>query len=252
MSLTGVNIKPEWGLYHGTIGKVVDIVYINSKGPHHEGTATDKLPEYVLVDFPQYCGPSMYANDKSITSEEREKRKTWVAIPMVETRCKHNMCTRLYMPLSLAFAKSIHSFQGATVGPTPPGRPENTFLQIVADPGTRQFESTTNGLFYTLLSRVTTIGDMKDLTKSAIFFIGDNMNSKRIKKINRKKSATGHGEYYEYVKHLHRWVDNLDQNAMAEASQNDIDSIIEWTNDMMREPVERKEFAKWVNDIART
>ena len=112
-------IKPEWGLYHRTIGKVVDIVYKDSKGPHHEGTATEKLPEYVLVDFSQYCEPSMYANDKNITSEEREKRKTWVAIPMVEARCKNNMCTRLYMPLSLAFAKSIHSFQGATVGPTP-------------------------------------------------------------------------------------------------------------------------------------
>ena len=73
VSLTGVNIKPQWGLYHGTIGKVVDIAYTNSKGPHHEGTATENLPEYVMVDFPQYCGPSMYANDKSITSEEREK-----------------------------------------------------------------------------------------------------------------------------------------------------------------------------------
>ena len=54
---------------------------------------------------------------------------------MIEARCKNNMCTRLYMPLSLAFAKSIHSFQGATVGPKPPGRPENAFLRVVADPG---------------------------------------------------------------------------------------------------------------------
>ena len=38
-------------------------------------------------------------------------------------------------------AKTIHSFQGATVGPTPPERPENNFLHIVADPGTKQFES---------------------------------------------------------------------------------------------------------------
>ena len=73
------------------------------------------------------------------------------------------------------------------------------------------------------------------------------MNSDRIKKINRKKSGTGYGEYYEYVKHLHRWLGNLDQNAMAEASQEDIDSIMEWANKMMRESVERNEFAKWVN-----
>ena len=71
-------------------------------------------------------------------------------------------------------------------------------------------------------------------------------------KRSTEKSGTGHGKYYEYVKHLHRWVENLDQNAMSEASQKDIDSIMEWANNMMREPIERKEFAKWVNDIART
>ena len=167
---------------------------------------------------------------------------------MVEARCKNNICTRLYMPLSLAFAKTIHSFQGATVGPTPPGRPENNFLHIVADPGTRQFESTTNGLFYTLLSRVTTIGDMKDPTTSAIAFTGSNMNVNRIKKINRKLN----GDYYVNVKQLHKWVKYLDDHEMYKASENEIQNMIEWTNEMMDKPVERKQLATWVNDTART
>ena len=179
---------------------------------------------------------------------EKEKRKTWVAIPMMEARCKNNICTRLYMPLSLAFAKTIHSFQGATVGPTPPGRPENNFLHIVADPGSRQFESTTNGLFYTLLSRVTTIGDMKDPTTSAIAFTGSNMNVNRIKKINRKLN----GDYYENVKQLHKWVKYLDDHKMYKASENEIQNMIEWTNEMMDKPVERKQLATWVNDTTRT
>ena len=186
VSLVGVNIKPEWGLYHGSIGTVIDIMYTNSKGPHHDGTAHEKLPLFVLVDFPQYCGPNLYADDTTMNGIEKDKRRTWVAIPMMEARCKNNICTRLYMPLSLAFAKTIHSFQGATVGSTPPGRPENIFLHIVADPGTRKFESGTDGLFYTLLSRVTTIGDMKDPTTSAIAFTGSNMNVNRIKKSTEK------------------------------------------------------------------
>ena len=66
VSLVGVNIKPEWGLYHGSIGTVLDIVYKNTTGPHTKGKAIDKLPEYVLVDFPQYCGPNMYKNDENI------------------------------------------------------------------------------------------------------------------------------------------------------------------------------------------
>ena len=149
---------------------------------------------------------------------------------------------------SLAFAKTIHSFQGATLGPTPQGRPENNFLHIVADPGTRQFESTTNGLFYTLLSRVTTIGDLKDPATSAIAFTGSNMNVNRIKNINRKVN----GDYYENVKQLHKWVKYLDDHEMYKALNSEIQNIISWTNDMMKNPVDRKQFASWVNDTART
>ena len=52
MSLVGVNIKPEWKLCHGSIGTVLDIVYKNTTGRHTKVKAADKLPEYVLVDFP--------------------------------------------------------------------------------------------------------------------------------------------------------------------------------------------------------
>ena len=159
---------------------------------------------------------------------------------MMEARCKNNMCTRLYMPLLLTFAKTIHTFQGATVGPAPPGRPENTFLHIVADPGTRQFESGTNGLFYTLLSRVTTIGDMKDPTTSAIALTGSNMNVNQIKKTNKKRD----GDYYENVKQLHKWVKYLDDHEMYIASKIEIQNMVEWTNDMMNKPVDKKQLAR--------
>ena len=34
VSLVGVNIKPEQGLYDGSIGTVLDIVYEHKEGPH--------------------------------------------------------------------------------------------------------------------------------------------------------------------------------------------------------------------------
>jgi hypothetical protein len=52
VQLTGTNLCPKWGLYHGARGKVLDIVY----DPQH--SLPDDLPMYVLVDIPQYCGPA--------------------------------------------------------------------------------------------------------------------------------------------------------------------------------------------------
>lgn len=49
VQITGVNLCPKWGLYHGARGKVIDIVY------HPEYPPPDNLPLYVLVDIPQYC-----------------------------------------------------------------------------------------------------------------------------------------------------------------------------------------------------
>ena len=63
------------GLYYGSIGTVLDIVYKNTTGPHTTGNAKDKLPEYVLVDFPQHCGPNMYKDDENLAVSERQKRK---------------------------------------------------------------------------------------------------------------------------------------------------------------------------------
>ena len=93
------------------------------------------------------------------------------------------------MPLSLAFGKTIHSFQGASVGKTAPGRPDNAFERIVRDPETRQFESINPGLFYTLLSRATIFGEEKKPETSAIFFKGTNMNIERVKDITKCKNG---------------------------------------------------------------
>ena len=76
------------------------------------------------------------------------------------------------MTLSLAFGKTIHSFQGASVGKTAPGRPDNAFERILGDLGTRQFGSINPILFYTLLSRATKFVEEEKPETSAIFLKG--------------------------------------------------------------------------------
>ena len=89
---------------------------------------------------------------------------------------------------------------------------------------------------------------MKDPTTLSIAFTGSNMNVNRIKKINRKVD----GDYYKNDKKMHEWVKYLDDHEMYKASENEIQNMIEWTNEMMDKPVERKQLATWVNDTART
>src|SRR5687768_2968326 len=105
VQLTGTNLCPKWGLYHGARGKVLDIVFHPSQSP------PDDLPLYVLVDFPQYCGPALI-----------EGHPTVVPIAPIKVQCKNNCCYRTYIPLRLAFAQTIHTFQGQNAGPVEPGQ----------------------------------------------------------------------------------------------------------------------------------
>ena len=156
VQLSGWNAKPEWGLFHGSLGKIIDIVYKEDESPF-----TGHLPSYIIVDFHSYVGP-IFDNTN----------QTYVPIPVHTTRCKYACgCERFYIPLTLAFSKTIHSFQGQNVGPSQPGQPKNMIQSIVVDPGTRSFEATSPGLFYSVLSRVTTLGDPNDITTSAIFLM---------------------------------------------------------------------------------
>jgi hypothetical protein len=53
VQISGRNFEPDWGLYNGAVGTVVEIVFNENENPL-DGT----LPQYILVDFPQYRGPS--------------------------------------------------------------------------------------------------------------------------------------------------------------------------------------------------
>ena len=122
VQLTGTNLCPKWGLYHGARGKVLDIVYHPSHSPPED------LPLYVLVDFPQYCGPAFI-----------KAHPTVVPIAPIKVPCNRPIfcCCRTYIPLRLAFAQTIHTFQGQNAGPVGIGQAPNAIQKLVCDPGTR-------------------------------------------------------------------------------------------------------------------
>ena len=176
VALTGSNICPEWGLFNGSIGTVKDIVFDKNKSPNR-----DDLPAYVLVEFAVYQGPVFDPKNPKV-----------IPIVPIEVPCNQPECgcKREFVPLKLSFAKTCHTFQGQNVGPVADGQPPNAIQTIVCDPGTCQFEGKNPGLFYTILSRVTSLGDYGDnlpesdrFKNSAIYFIGQNMNKNRIRNI---------------------------------------------------------------------
>lgn len=109
------------------------------------------------------------------------------------------------MPLDLAFARTIHRFQGLTAGPVDEGKIENMYQYIVCDPDTKQSEVRNTGMLYTAASRATTFGDA-DGKHSAIYFIGDSMTYDRIKNVTKSDK----GKELVNVTKRRDWVRSLD------------------------------------------
>ena len=55
VAINAVNHEPNWGLFNGATGTVVDIVYDKEAGPHTSGK--EHLPKYVVLDMPGFRPP---------------------------------------------------------------------------------------------------------------------------------------------------------------------------------------------------
>jgi len=53
VALQGRNFCPQWGLHNGACGTVHEIIYEKDNNPNF-----GNLPKYVIVEFPQYIGPT--------------------------------------------------------------------------------------------------------------------------------------------------------------------------------------------------
>jgi len=203
VQVTGRNLEPSWGLYNGSVGTIVEIIYNKGENPL-DGT----LPQYVIVDFPQYCGP--------IWSEKNPK---WVPIPIVKQKCEKGCCEMSFLPLTLAFAKTGHTFQGQSVGK---GHP---IPVIIVQPGSRRFEGNCPGLFYVFLSRATDIGSEEDRSTSAIFFHTEDMNNDRITDL----LLGADGKEYKKVQKRRKWVRFLQKHKYEiTITKKEKKSLIKW------------------------
>ena len=93
IQLNGWNIAPSWGLYHGSIGTIVDIVFEKNKSPNKHD-----LPLCVICDFPDHKGPIF-----------DEEHNSYVPIPShVQICVKGCGCQRIHVAFFPACAKTFH------------------------------------------------------------------------------------------------------------------------------------------------
>ena len=210
VALENKNYCPQWGLHNGALGTVEEIIYTNGKSPNH-----GHLPDYVVVHFPQYCGPPWDKNNpkvrtcwkKMLFSEQTTNIKETKSIPIPQTmyRCRYACCSRTYIPLEVSYARTIHKFQGLSAGPVDQGKTKNPFECIICDPDNKQYEATMLGLLYTAISRATMLGDSDGLN-SAIYFTGREFKERRIRRLTYMKDSN---QEFKLATQRQQWVNYL-------------------------------------------
>ena len=207
VALKGKNILPRLGLFNGSIGSVDEIVYEEGKNPN-----AGDMPLYVAVNFPSYSGEAWDQNNPTI-----------VPIPVQSVMCDKKCCRIDYLPLEIAFGKTIHTYQGLQAGRTPKGRPDNPIKTLIVNPGNVNFESNNPGLLYTTISRATTIGE--DGGDSSIFFqqLTKQHYLSSANKVKENKLTKG-------MESRNRWIAHLEKNEVKRNfTEKEEQQLIEWS-----------------------
>ena len=94
------NVKQEYGLFNGAMGKVKYIHYLDPGNP-------SSLPEYIAIDFPDYKGPAWIPQYPTI-------------VPIFPYECVFTdghgtEGKRKQFPISLSYGMTIHKSQGLTL-----------------------------------------------------------------------------------------------------------------------------------------
>ena len=125
------NLWVQVGLVNGAMGTVVAICYDDA------GESPPRLPVAVTVRFDSFSGPTLSDGSVPITP----LRRTWLSTDKT--------CSRLQLPLKLAWAVTIHKCQGMTLN------------KAVVDLGKKEFSA---GLTFVACSRVRQLKDLLFVT----------------------------------------------------------------------------------------
>ena len=123
---------------------------------------------------------------------------------MIDIDCPKKCCNARYCPLILAWATTIHKFQGFEAG----FGKDDHIKYIIADINTLGWEKLHPGTAYVVASRAKTIGkvtnDVKYPTRSNLFFVGT-LGERRFKECRVKQN----GEECLLVEQCDAWVTYL-------------------------------------------
>jgi hypothetical protein len=129
---------------------------------------------------------------------------------MVSIDCPKKCCNAKYCPLVLAWATTIHKFQGFEAG----FEPHDTINRIIADISTLDWEKINPGTAYVVASRAKTIGDHSDASPypqdSNLFFTGS-LGAHRFTRCRLKEDDTD----CLMVQKRDLWVHYLDEKIEA-------------------------------------
>ncbi len=93
------NLWIETGLVNRSMGTVVDIIF--------EGNGPPSLPIAVFIKFDTYNGPTV----KTLEEEE----VVLIALIKCSWKGKNGTCSRVQLPICLAWAITVHKSQGLTL-----------------------------------------------------------------------------------------------------------------------------------------
>lgn len=118
-------------------------------------------------------------------------------------RCRKKCCFVKFCPLELAFATTIHKFQGREAGKSEDEMVNTLFIDV----GEQKREIDNPGILYVGVSRGKTLGDAgrQNNRTSSLYFIGSNMSHNRVMNLGKKAD----GEDALYIKQREIWCNML-------------------------------------------
>jgi hypothetical protein len=158
------NVNVSSGLVNGARGKVVAIIYSETKAP-------PSLPRAVIVQFDHYGGVSCHPtlnNCAAIIPIKEDLYKQSGRIRNRDSRGGGPTPSRLMLPLVPTYAITIHKAQGQTLSP------------LVVQLGDVEFSSS---LTYTAISRATSLESlmMRDFTRDRLFQLAGRSDQQLLK-----------------------------------------------------------------------